>query len=149
MESRVNKKIAFYINDLKEGIFNQINIMKDSTLDTQSQYDSLMSYIINYKVLNLQKEDFNKRKRNKNVVNDCEKCKAKRSNGEQCSRKHRDGFDFCGTHCKGTPYGVIGDDEVKCADVKRKVELFGIDEDGIIKYVDKEKKEYKLEHVVM
>ena len=72
MESRINKKIAFYVNDMKEGIVGQMKIMRDSTLDVESQYDSIISYIINYKTLSLQKEDFNKRKRNKNVVNDCE-----------------------------------------------------------------------------
>ena len=135
MESRINKKIAFYVNDMKEGIVGQMKIMRDSKLDVESQYDSIISYIINYKTLSLQKEDFNKRKRNKNVVNDCEKCKAKRSNGEQCSRRRRDGFDFCGTHCKGTPYGVVGDEDNVVT--KKKCELIGEDIDGIITYKDK------------
>ena len=145
MESRVNKKITFYVNDLKDGIINQMKIMKDSTLDLNSQYDSIISYIINYKLLNLQKEDFNKRKRNKNIVNDCEKCKAKRSNGEQCSRRRREGFDFCGTHCKGTPYGVVGESIVTS---KRKIVLDGVDKDGIITYFDTDGKEYPMEELL-
>ena len=145
MESRVNKKITFYVNDLKDGIINQMKIMKDSTLDLNSQYDSIISYIINYKLLNLQKEDFNKRKRNKNIVNDCEKCKAKRSNGEQCSRRRREGFDFCGTHCKGTPYGVVGESIVTS---KRKIVLDGVDKDGIITYIDNDGKEYPMEELL-
>lgn len=145
METRVNKKITFYVNDFKDGIINQMKIMKDSTLDLNSQYDSIISYIINYKLLNLQKEDFNKRKRNKNIVNDCEKCKAKRSNGEQCSRRRRDGFDFCGTHCKGTPYGIVGDNVVTS---KRKIVLEGLDKDGIITYMDSEGKEYPMEELL-
>ena len=145
MESRVNKKITFYVNDLKDGIINQMKIMKDSTLDLNSQYDSVISYIINYKLLNLQKEDFNKRKRNKNIVNDCEKCKAKRSNGEQCSRRRREGFDFCGTHCKGTPYGVVGESVVTS---KRKIVLDGVDKDGIITYFDNDGNEYPMEELL-
>jgi hypothetical protein len=136
MESRINKKITFYVNDMKDGIINQMKIMKDSTLDIDSQYDTIMSYVVNYKLLLLHKEDFNKRKRNKNVVNDCEKCKAKRSNGEQCSRRRREGFDFCGTHCKGTPYGIIGEEENR--NTKQKCELIGEDIDGIITYKNKE-----------
>ena len=145
MESRVNKKITFYVNDMKDGIMNQFMMMKDSTLDIESQYDSIMSYIMNYKMLTLQKEDFNKRKRNKNVVEDCEKCKAKRSNGEQCSRRHRDGFDFCGTHCKGTPYGIVGDDDN--VTVKRKCELIGEDIDGIITYKDRTGNTFPMEQI--
>lgn len=146
MESRINKKITFYVNDMKEGIVSQMKIMKDSTLDVESQYDSIISYIINYKTLSLQKEDFNKRKRNKNVVNDCEKCKAKRSNGEQCSRRRRDGFDFCGTHCKGTPYGVVGDEDNVVT--KKKCELIGEDIDGIITYKDKNGTVFEMERLL-
>lgn len=146
MESRINKKIAFYVNDIKEGIVSQMKIMRDSTLDVESQYDSIISYIINYKTLSLQKEDFNKRKRNKNVVNDCEKCKAKRSNGEQCSRRRRDGFDFCGTHCKGTPYGVVGDEDNVVT--KKKCELIGEDVDGIITYKDKNDNVFEMERLI-
>ena len=146
MESRINKKIAFYVNDMKEGIVGQMKIMRDSTLDVESQYDSIISYIINYKTLSLQKEDFNKRKRNKNVVNDCEKCKAKRSNGEQCSRRRRDGFDFCGTHCKGTPYGVVGDEDSVVT--KKKCELIGEDIDGIITYKDKNGTVFEMERLL-
>lgn len=148
METRVNKKITFYVNDLKDGVVNQINMIKDSTMDVETQYETLISYIMNYKVLNLQKEDFNKRKRNKNVVNECEKCKAKRSNGEQCSRRRRDGFEFCGTHCKGTPYGIIGVDDLSSSAVKIKYELVGEDIDGIITYRDKNNREYKIEHII-
>ena len=148
METRVNKKITFYVNDMKEGVVNQINMIKDSTMGVETQYETLISYIMNYKVLNLQKEDFNKRKRNKNVVNECEKCKAKRSNGEQCSRRRRDGFEFCGTHCKGTPYGIIGVDDLSSSAIKIKYELIGEDIDGIITYRDKNNREYQIEHII-
>ena len=123
-----------------------MKMMKDSTLDINNQYDSVMSYIINYKSLLLQKEDFNKRKRNKNTVNDCEKCKAKRSNGEQCSRRRREGFEFCGTHCKGTPYGIIGDDATR--NTKQKCELIGEDLDGIITYKDKQGRIIPMEQII-
>lgn len=145
METRLNKKITFYYNDMRESIIHQMQTLKDSTLPVDEQYESLKAYIKNYKDIVLQKEDFNKRKRNKNVVNDHEKCQALRNNGEQCSRRQRSGEQFCGTHLKGTPYGVVGAEVIQNAPIIEKCELTGTDENGIIVYRDKHGVEYDME----
>ena len=44
METRINKKITFYTNDFKEGIINQFNVMKDSTLPINDQYETNFIY---------------------------------------------------------------------------------------------------------
>ena len=67
----------------------------------------------------LSKEDFQKRKRVKNVVPQFERCGAKRANGEQCTRRKKDDSCFCGTHVKGTPHGEVSttDDGLKGIEV--------------------------------
>lgn len=42
-----------------------------------------------------------------------DRCMAKRAGGDRCTRRRRGDCDFCGTHCKGTPNGVIGRSEEK------------------------------------
>ena len=72
-------------------------------------------------------------------MNDCDKCKAKRINGERCSRRHKDGFEYCGTHIKGTPYGIVGEDEEKMGQQVVRTELYGKDDCGIITYIVQKK----------
>ena len=64
---------------------------------------TLISLIImcDYKCCSINKTDLQKRKRVKNIVPLCDKCCALRANGEQCSRRKRDGSEYCGTHIKG------------------------------------------------
>ena len=62
--------------------------------------------------MTLDSTDVVKRKRVKNVLPTNNRCNAKRANGEQCTRRRKENCEYCGTHSKGTPHGVI-DDEVK------------------------------------
>ena len=73
--------------------------------------NELLSFIFAYEQIDFSKEDFEKRKRVKNVVPVCERCNAKRADNTQCSRKRREGSVFCGTHIKGTPHGVFSNDD--------------------------------------
>ena len=60
-----------------------------------------------------------KRKRVKNSVPFHERCKAKRANEAQCTRRRRDGSKFCGTHIKGTPHGEIVEEETDTIEKKK------------------------------
>ena len=64
-------------------------------------------YIYEYPRLVICKEDLIKRKRIKNSIPCLNRCSAKRADGDQCTRRRKDGCDFCGTHAKGTPHGLI------------------------------------------
>ena len=75
-----------------------------------------------------------KKKRVKNVVSLFERCRGKRANGEQCTRRRKDGHHLCGTHIKGTPHGMV-ELSNKETDVK-KVEIWTQDIRGIIYYID-------------
>ena len=53
-----------------------------------------------------------------------------RANGEQCTRK-KDDNDYCGTHDKNRPHGVISD-QIKTEEKLNKVEVFIQDINGIL-----------------
>ena len=71
-----------------------------------------------------------KRKRNKHQIPLNERCIAKKSGGEQCTRRKKCDSDFCGTHIKGTPHGQTTD----AVNNLKKVNVFAEDIDGYILY---------------
>lgn len=143
MERRLTKKVEShqlsFKNDLKEWIMK--NMMKSENLP------QLLTFIYDYPNLCLSKEDFQKRKRVKNTVPQFERCMAKRANGEQCTRRKKDGSCFCGTHIKGTPHGVVDDSKEPTQQVK-KVEVWVQEIKGINYYIDAEKNVYLPEDII-
>ena len=143
MERRLTKKVEShqlsFKNDLKEWIMK--NMMKSENLP------QLLTFIYDYPNISLTKEDFQKRKRVKNTVPQFERCTAKRANGEQCTRRKKDGSCFCGTHIKGTPHGVVDDSKEPTKQVK-KVEVWVQEIKGINYYIDAEKNVYLPEDII-
>ena len=130
MEKRINKKIEVYTTAFKEKILersSQLGI-KDE------QLNSLMQYIYDYERLSLNKDDFLKRKRVKNVVPYFDRCCAKRASGEQCTRRKKEGCEYCGTHMKGTPHGLVENEENK--QTTQKIEVWAQEILGIFYYID-------------
>ena len=84
-----------------------------------------------------------KRKRNKHQIPLNERCIAKKSGGEQCTRRKKCDSNFCGTHIKGTPHGQTTD----TVNNLRKVNVFAEDIDGIIYYIDSQNNVYNSEDV--
>ena len=107
MERRINKKFDSYVTTFKDDIRDKISELGIQT----DEIDKLLQFIYDYERMSLVKEDFMKRKRVKNSVPYCDRCFAKRASGEQCTRRKKDGFEYCGTHMKGTPHGTIEVDE--------------------------------------
>lgn len=65
-----------------------------------------------YKVLeNINKDNF-KIKRKKNSIPDNERCKGRKMDGCQCSRRSKVDNLYCGSHLKNIPYGHINDGQV-------------------------------------
>ena len=145
MERRLTKKVEThqlsFKNDLKEWIMKNKNMMNS---DNMAQ---LLTFIYDYPNISLTKEDFQKRKRVKNTVPQFERCTAKRANGEQCTRRKKDGSCFCGTHIKGTPHGVVDDSKEPTKQVK-KVEVWVQEIKGINYYIDAEKNVYLPEDII-
>jgi len=158
MERKINKKIeeAFtnYKQDIKTGIvgvITSINCHIDETISdittsipsvmkqtVKTELMNLLQELYDHPVLKLDKTDFQKRKRVKNVVPLHDRCIACRANGEQCTRRRKGDSEYCGTHIKGTPHGIISkekqDSEPK--PMIKKVSVWAQDIKGIIYYID-------------
>ena len=139
MEKRVTTKIDTFMTGFITGLNKQMQERKLS----EEQISSLNMFISSYEKLSFDKSDLVKRKRSQNSVPSLSRCCSKRSNGEQCSRKKKDGYDYCGTHLKGS-YGVYKQDILNV----KKVEVWAQDIHGIIYYIDKDLNVYRTEDIV-
>ena len=145
MERRLNNKASQYVSSFKNDIKGQVmglGLSSDSC-------NSLIQYIYDYDSLCFTKEDFAKRKRVKNIVPLYERCCAKRANDEQCTRRKKEGFEYCGTHLKGTPNGMMKAGEEEVSIPSQRVEVWGQDIMGITYYIDNDGNVYETEDVVM
>ena len=145
MEKRLNKKIDTYISQFKEDIKEKVLQLG---LNENEEISQIIQYMYDYEKLCLDKDDFLKRKRVKNVVNLFDRCCAKRANGEQCTRRKKEEDEYCGTHMKGTPHGIVANQE-EPAVTNQKVEVWAQDIQGIIYYIDKANNVYQAEDIII
>jgi hypothetical protein len=143
MEKRINKSIEGYIVSFKDNIKQKINELQ---IDDKKKVNDLLEYIYDYKRLSLTKDDFVKRKRIQNSIPQSNRCNAKRANNEQCTRRRKDGSEYCGTHTKGTPNGFLQEDI--CDDCNKKLEVVAHEIDGIVYYIDEYKNVYRTEDIL-
>jgi hypothetical protein len=110
----------------------------------------LTKFVYEYEKLKLTKEDFMKRKRVKNMVPIQQRCLAKRANGEQCTRKKKEGCDYCGTHTKGVPCSIMDDekDGDKPKLNQQSVNIWVQNIKGIEYFIDGSQNVYKHEDVI-
>ena len=144
MEKRLNKKLETYISKLKDDVKEKVTQLGMTNNVETSQ---LLQYIYDYERISLTKEDFMKRKRVKNAVNLSERCCAKRANGEQCTRRKKEEDEYCGTHMKGTPHGIVENQEQESNSIQ-KMEVWAQDIQGIMYYIDKSFNVYQTEDVI-
>ena len=144
MEKRLNKKAETYITTFKDSIREKAANMG---MTKNEQINQLLQYIYDYDRLSFTKEDFQKRKRVKNFVPIFDRCCAKRASNEQCTRRKKDGCEYCGTHLKGTPHGII-DNLNEPKNTTQKVEVYAQDILGIIYYIDKNNNVYQAEDII-
>jgi len=148
MEKRINTRVQQYLSGLKNDIRSKA---VELGFENTAQVNSLLEYIYEYDRLVFQKEDFTKRKRVQNAIPALNRCNAKRANGEQCTRRRRDDCEFCGTHYKGTPHGLVSSTEDGPANedtTNQKMEVFAKDIKGIVYYIDKYDNVYKTEDIL-
>ena len=108
VQDKVNSLISDYMKLMKEAIGRKIS-------ETGS-ISEVQNFIQEYPILVLKEADYSKRKRVKTNVPLYEKCLAKCANGDQCSRRKNKGVDYCGTHIKGCPHGVVSNSDVNTND---------------------------------
>jgi hypothetical protein len=131
MEKKINKIVTNYISNFKEDIKNII-------LDESKTNTDKLNFIFNYERLVFTEEDLTKRKRMKNEVSIENRCIGIKSNGTQCTRTKKNNIDFCGTHHKGTPHGIIDINNINIPqNIKtQKIEIWTQLIQGIIYYID-------------
>lgn len=144
MERRLNKKVEGYITTFKDSIREKASQMG---LTKNEQINQLLQYIYDYDRLSFVKEDFQKRKRVKNFVPIYDRCCAKRATGEQCTRRRKDDSEYCGTHMKGTPHGII-DNQNETKTSTQKIEVWAQDIQGIVYYIDKSNNVYDTADII-
>lgn len=148
MEKNVRNKVNDYINEFKNNIQNWIESNDASVIvGSEDKRNDFIQYLNDFPNLNLEKEDFQKRKRIKNNVPDYNRCIALKFNGERCSRKQKNSDTcFCGTHMKGSPYGTI--EKESQIPKKQKVQLWLEEINGISRYIDRDFNVYSSEDIV-
>jgi hypothetical protein len=144
MERRLNKKVETYITSFKDNIREKATQMG---MTKNEQVNQLLQYIYDYDRLSFIKEDFQKRKRVKNFVPIFDRCCAKRASNEQCTRRKKEGCEYCGTHLKGTPHGIV-DAQNEQKNTTQKIEVYAQDIQGIVYYIDKNKNVYQAEDII-
>jgi hypothetical protein len=144
MEKRINNKIESYITNLKTNICSKIN---NSTIEDKEQVNELLQFVYDYERLTMEKDDFIKRKRIKNAIPVTNRCNALRANNEQCTRRRKDGCEFCGTHTKGTPHGLIQNINQN-NDNTKKHQVYAMEVQGIVYYIDNIKNVYNTEDIM-
>jgi hypothetical protein len=145
MERRIDAKVSDYFNRFKNDI-KDILEGDDINITGKITKSDLLQYIFDYDCLELKKEDFQKRKRVKNIVPQYDRCHAKRANSEQCTRRKKNDINFCGTHVKGTPHGIITNNDTGTQYKKREVWVQEIK--GIDYYIDSQYNVYKPEDII-
>lgn len=143
MEKRLNTKIEEYVKNFKDEIRNKV--VELSFVDKEKTAE-LVGFVYDYTRLTIQKDDLSKRKRVKNCIPNSNRCNAKRANGEQCTRRRKDDCEFCGTHSKGTPHGVIAVNSEQTN--MQKHEVFAEEIKGIVYYIDHYNNVYKTEDIM-
>ena len=136
METKINKKVEQYLDEYREKLRGKI-LELDINSDIQTK---LLETVYSFDRLQLDREDFMKRKRVVSQVAVGDRCIAKKASGDQCSRKKKDECSFCGTHEKCQPHGVVA----TCKNDKtvRRCCITIVDINGINYYVDDDNNVY-------
>jgi hypothetical protein len=144
MEKRINSVLEAYIIKFKDDIKKKLTALE---IEEKSKVNELLEYIYDYERLSLKKDDFAKRKRIQNSIPVSNRCNAKKSSNEQCTRRRKEGSEYCGTHTKNTPHGFLQEDTCNPCNTK-KIEVVVKEMDGIVYYVDEYKNVYRTEDIL-
>jgi hypothetical protein len=147
----VSKKIDAYIHSFKLAIHSHLGEYKkrNGGVNTIDEFHTdLMEMVTEYDKFTVCGDDLVKRKRVKNSVPLFDRCIAKRANGEQCTRRKKEGEGYCGTHIKGRPHGSVNETAENMV-TNKKVEVWVQEIKGIVYYVDADKNVYDPEDILV
>tara|TARA_Y100000591_G_scaffold271775_1_gene247051 strand:+ start:10522 stop:11061 length:540 start_codon:yes stop_codon:yes gene_type:complete len=141
MEKRINQKTRTYLQDFKEEIKqNIITKFNKEINDGDVRVHEFLQFVYDFQPLEFKKDDFQKRKRIKNIVPFYDRCCALRANKQQCTRRKKSGEKFCGTHIKGIPHGELS--EVQQKKTHNLKQVFAQEIKGIVYWIDDENNVY-------
>ena len=136
MERKIQNLIDNSFQEFKNDIISKLKSNNSEIMIT----DELINYISCYECIKLKHDDFKKRKRIKNNVPLYDRCCALRADGQQCTRKKHETSKFCGTHIKGTPNGILNNEDNLTT--TKKIEIRTQDINGIVYYIDNDNNVY-------
>ena len=139
MEKRINKKISEYTSTYKTHIKDSLLKLGEENSIEKEKIANVIQALYDYPSLCLDQNDFQKRKRVKNIVPLHERCCALKAANEQCTRRKKNGSEYCGTHIKGIPHGVVTTTNLKNENTEktdRNMTVTAHDFSGIIYYID-------------
>lgn len=144
------KKADAFLHSLKMSVQSRLGDYKrrGGVNDIDTYHSDIMELLMTFNSFNLSGgDDGTKRKRIKNVVPLFDRCVAKRANGEQCTRRKKEGEGYCGTHIKGRPHGCVNETDETVV-TNKKVEVWIQEIKGIVYYVDANKNVYDPEDIL-
>ena len=139
MEKRVNQQLEKYLLQFKDHIKQKVT---DLGFEDKMKSNELLEYVYEYERLSFTKDDFIKRKRVQNIIPENNRCIAKKSCSEQCTRRRRSDSEYCGTHSK---YASQADGETV---LTKSVEVVAKEMEGIVYYVDEFQNVYRTEDIL-
>lgn len=149
MEAKLNKKIDCHFSNFNNKLldFCREKQSENKTIDLSD----LEIFINETNKFKFTKNDFYKKPRSKTAVVDGDRCHALRANRTQCTRRKKENSCFCGTHVKGTPYGIISNDNNVAENmhhINEKISVFNQEINGINYFLDDNGNIYKTEDVL-
>jgi hypothetical protein len=141
MEKRINDSLEKYLIKFKDDIKKKVY---ELGFEEKSKTNDLLEFVYEYQRMTLSKDDFSKRKRVQNSIPVNNRCIAVKSNNERCTRRRKDGCEFCGTHYKNG----ISEDGTDTTQSTKKLEVSAREMDGIVYYVDEYNNVYRTEDVL-
>ena len=144
----MDKRIITKVRDHNVEFKNNIRDKLVAEFGESVKVNDIIQWLYDYEGVVLDKDDFSKRKRVKNVVHLSDRCIAKRASNEQCTRRRKDGCEYCGTHLKGTPHGTCDEIVSNALPDMQKIQVWAQDIKGIMYYIDNMNNVYQAEDVI-
>jgi hypothetical protein len=147
---KLNTKVSGFFQTFKNDV--QLKMYELSLNGHENvKTNELLQFIFDYQCIQLEEEDLcKKRKRITNTIPKYNRCCANRAKVGQCTRRKKEGEDFCGTHLKATPHGIVDADvtELIAEQTTQKREVWTVEICGIHYYIDKLGNVYHTEDIV-
>ena len=146
MEIHANKRIDEFIVKFKNEIKDKITSL--DFIQEKEKISELLEFVYEYSKFQFEKEYFIEKKKTNNIIPPCNRCIAKRTDGEQCTRKKKRISEYCGTHSKINEVNTNSGQPIYVSTNKQKMEISAEDIQGIIYYIDKFNNVYHTEDIL-